>query len=164
MKTAMELPKLVIKLALIVGTCSSGIISGDDNKVDSVFAPFGKCECGVFEFGLIENAEPIIKQTPINVTCDATGYTNCLNICSALAHAAKTQGPEILCGILKNTDKLKVGVYTRVCNGASWAHTGLTSPSPICCEESQIKNCTITEGETEPTSTVQISPLTERNE
>lgn len=77
-------------------------------KVDPAVGP---CECAVFRSLEVKTTDtPILKQNPMNVTCDETGQATCLKMCTALAQAAKARGPALLCATLQHVDGLMVNI------------------------------------------------------
>ncbi|GLV39195.1 Follicle cell protein 3C [Carabus blaptoides fortunei] len=104
----------------------------------------GPCECAVFLDQEVKMSEkPIIKQNPMNVTCDTTGQETCITMCTALAQASKAKGPGLLCSTLQHADAFTAYVFAKRCEAASWTYTNISNVDPICCHAGVPVTCKV---------------------
>lgn len=72
----------------------------------------GRCECAVFDTATPEKrAVPLLSQSLLNTTCNATGQEQCHGLCTYLAQAARERGPGLLCSSIGHAVKLRVRFY-----------------------------------------------------
>lgn len=74
-----------------------------------MFLVEGKCQCGVFGTKTPKPEEkPLVSKSLIDVQCNEDGRKQCLDLCVALARAARENAAVSLCETIDHADKLQV--------------------------------------------------------
>ncbi|XP_017784421.1 PREDICTED: follicle cell protein 3C-1-like [Nicrophorus vespilloides] len=139
----MKNPMKAVVLTVILMMCVKNLMSSPLTPVVTTSATNTgkKCECGAFEGKKVTgNAQPILAQNPLNVTCDADGKKMCRTICTDLAKMSVERGPAVLCAKINHAEAIKPSLFTRICEG-EWEYGDFGVEEPICCHEGKSISC-----------------------